>query len=504
MNQQKPGMVTTWAKVCQDLKESGLLRSVGGGGEGITIRQVTCDSRMVRPAGLFVAIRGRNVHGRAYMQDAVDRGAAAIVGEDLPDALRIPGVAFAQVSDARKALAALAATHSGLAHRELKLYGVTGTNGKTTTCYLLHHVFSKLGGKCGMLGTVEYRCGDTTEVSPLTTPDPELLHQLFRQMAAAGCKACVLEVSSHALEQDRVWGLEFNAGVFTNLSQDHLDYHGSFAQYRESKRKLFTGLGPDAAAVYNVDDPSSAWMINGTAAQMLSYGKSSAADIRFSILDHSLRGLRLRLDGRECTCRMAGSFNGYNVAAAYATALSAGYSGDAVAEAIGSSPQVPGRLERLEGPDGTVAIVDYAHTPDALKSVLRTLLQTRPEGAALWCVFGCGGDRDRGKRPTMGQIAESLADHVVVTSDNPRSEAPAQILRDIRSGMELPDAARWIEDRQEAIHIAIAEALAGDVILIAGRGHEGVQTARDGRRTLDDRLEARQALLERGGSCSTT
>ncbi len=504
MNQQKPGMVMTWANVCAELKESGLLQSVGGGSEAIAIRQVTCDSRIVRPDGLFVAIRGRNVHGKAYMQEAVDRGAAAIVGEDLPDALGIPGVAFAQVSDARKALAALVATHSGSAHRELKLYGVTGTNGKTTTCYLLHHVFSKLDGKCGMLGTVEYRCGDNTEVSPLTTPDPELLHQLFRQMIAADCKACVLEVSSHALEQDRVWGLEFDAGVFTNLSQDHLDYHGTFAEYRESKRKLFTGLGPDAAAVYNVDDPSSEWMISGTAAQVLSYGKSSAADIRFSILDHSLRGLRLRLDGRECTCRMAGRFNGYNVAAAYATALSAGYCGDAVAEAIGSSPQVPGRLERIEGPDGSVAVVDYAHTPDALKNVLRTLRQTRPEGARLWCVFGCGGDRDRGKRPTMGQIAEALADHVIVTSDNPRSESQAQIFRDIRSGMKLPDAARWIKGRREAIHVAIAEAFTGDVILIAGRGHEVLQTARDGQRTLDDRLEARRALMQRGGSCSTT
>lgn len=504
MMHKEPAMATTWKAVCQKLKESGLLETDGGGSAALPVRHLTSDSRQVRPEGLFVVIRGQNVDGRAFVEEAVCRGATALVGEDQPDAARLSGVAYAQVTDARRALAALAAMYNGSAHRDLRLYGVTGTNGKTTTCYLLHHVFSTLSGASGMLGTVEYRCGNTSQPSSLTTPDPELLHRLFRQMVGAGCTTCVLEVSSHALEQERVWGLKFDAGVFTNLSQDHLDYHGTFARYRDSKKKLFTGLGPDATAVYNVDDPSSAWMIDGTSAQVLSYGKSSAADIRFSVLDDSLRGLRLRLDGRECTCTMAGSFNGYNVAAAYATALSAGYAGDAVAEALGSARQIPGRLELLEGPDGTVAVVDYAHTPDALETVLQTLLRIRPKGAALWCVFGCGGDRDRGKRPMMGKVAEALADQVVVTSDNPRSEPPTQIFRDIRSGMELPGAVRWIEDRREAVRAAISGAAAGDVVLIAGRGHETVQAARGRRRDLDDRYEARRALVQRGGACSTT
>ena len=494
----------TWNAICQHLNKSGVLQAAWGIEDSLPICQVTHDSRRVVPGGVFVATRGQSTDGHAFMEHAAQRMAAAIVCETLPDRSRFPGVAFAQVRDARKALAVIAAIFCGSAHRKLKLYGVTGTNGKTTTCYLLHHVLSVLDGLSGMLGTIEYCVGDVRIASSLTTPDALQLHGLFRRMAAAGCTSCVVEVSSHALEQGRVWGVDFHAGIFTNLTLDHLDYHETLAFYRASKKRMFQDLSSEAVAIFNVDDPAGAWMVDTTAARPISYGKSSAADIRFRILEDTAGGLRLRLDGGECTCTMAGAFNGYNIAAAYAAARSAGFSASSVTEALSSAPQVPGRFERMRCLDGTVVVVDYAHTPDALEKALSALQRSKPGGASLWCVFGCGGERDRRKRPMMGRIAETLADHVVVTSDNRRLESQRQIFSDIRAGMEYPRAARWIEDRRQAVHEVVQQAAAGDVVLIAGRGHEATQIDGSCTRDMDDRLEAQRALEQRGTACSTT
>ncbi len=468
------------------------------------VTHLTQDSRQVRPGSVFVAIKGLTHDGHNYVGSALRSGAAAVVCQVMDKQLQSAGAVVAHVTDSRKALAVLASTMSGDAHHHLHLYGITGTNGKTTTCYLLHHVLSKLIGTTGLLGTVAYKWGNTRLPSSLTTPGPVDLHTMMRQMVNAGCRNCVMEVSSHSLKQDRPYGLSYQGAVFTNLSQDHLDYHTTWSDYRETKRKLFTDLPATSTAIYNADDPAGQWMVSRTAAHRLSYGTSSEADIRFRVVDDSPTGLRLLLDGRECYSAIAGRFNAYNVAAAYAAAQSAGLAQSGIVGALSSCPQVPGRLEWLRCPDSTTVVVDYAHTPDALEKALQALKTLKPTGAALWCVFGCGGERDKTKRPVMGRVAETEADNVIVTSDNPRSEPQARIFGDIAAGMDYPEAAEWQRDRRLAIHTAILTAAPGDLILVAGRGHETMQIQQGSAHVLSDRFEVQHALFERESICSTT
>jgi len=461
------------------------------------------DSRLVAADGCFFALRGTETDGHLFIDKAVSNGAIAVVCETLPDERleRHPGVAFIRVTDARAAMAEAAAAYYGDPADRLRMVGVTGTNGKTTVSYLMHHLLEALGERAGLVGTVAYRFGGLPVPATRTTPDALELHWMLREMVDAGCTACVMEASSHALDQRRTWGLPFSAALFTNLTQDHLDYHGSMEAYREAKRRLFTELPSNAVAVYNADDEAGAAMVADTPARPRSFGTKATADVRFKVLANELTGLHLRLHAddatHERTFRLTGGFNAYNLAAAFATATALGYATEDVLDKLAQAPPVPGRFERLQFADGTTVIVDYAHTPDALEKVLVTAREVMDNGGTLWCLFGCGGDRDRSKRPQMAAVAEAHADHVIVTSDNPRSEPLAQIMADIREGFQAPEAAQWIDDREQAIAHAAAEAAPGDVIIIAGKGHEATQVIGEDERAFDDREVARRLFEQR-------
>ena len=483
------------------LERAGLLLATQGPIDNdFLIDHLAHDSRRVGASGLFVAIRGEKTDGHLFIDKAVNNEAIAVVCEVMPVGarLRFPGVAFAQVHDARAALAELAAAYFGDPSRDLTLVGVTGTNGKTTTAYLVHHLLTTLGEKTGLFGTIEYRFGGAPVTATHTTPDALVLNQMLRRMVDAGCTTCAMEVSSHALAQERVRALAFDVGLFTNLTRDHLDYHGTFSAYLDAKKRLFDDLPAGATALYNRDDLAGPKVVAGTAARVISFGDSDAADIRLEVIENGLRGLRLRLDGGERAFRLVGRFNAYNLAAAYGAARALGYEREAVLDALAEAPPVPGRFEQFAFDDGITVIVDYAHTPDALENVLQTIRRSMPDGAALWCLFGCGGDRDATKRPVMGQSAERYADHVIVTADNTRTEPLAQIMNDIRAGMHRPDDAHWIGDRRAAIEAAARHAAPGDVVLVAGKGHEAYQVIGTEKRPFDDREEVKALFGARG------
>ncbi len=488
-----------WSALRRRLRKADLLDETIAGAEApdpdtLAIGGLTDDSRAVTPGGGFVAIRGVDADGHSFIDMAVDNGARLVVCEALPTRARerFPGVVFARVTDTRTALAEGAAALHGDPADELRLVGVTGTNGKTTVAYLVHHLLEALGETAGLLSTIKVQAGGETTALALTTPGPLVLHRTLRRMVDRGCTACAMEVSSHALDQDRVHGLDYEVAIFTTLSVDHLDYHDTLDDYRAAKKTLFDALGPDATALYNADDEAGPTMVADTEARVVSFGLDRDADIEATVLEARLDGQRVRLDGHERDTQLAGRFNASNMAAAYGTGTALGPAPAAVAAALADAPPVPGRVEPLRFGDGTTVIVDYAHTPDALENVLRTVRDTTPAKAALWCVFGCGGDRDAGKRPTMGRIAERLADRVIVTSDNPRTEAPVAILRDICDGVERPESMRWIVDREEAIQAAADETMPGDVVVIAGKGHETTQTIGTDTRPFDDREVARR------------
>lgn len=478
------------------LQGAGLLVHAGGDPE-TEVRALAHDSRAVTEGACFVAVRGASADGHRFVGDAVARGAAAVLAEAPPEPAP---AAWAVVRDGRAALAEAAGAFFGWPSRRLRLLGVTGTNGKTTTTFLLHHALSTLGERTGLVGTVEVRLGETVRPASLTTPDALALNALLAEMVAAGCTACAMEVSSHALAQQRVRGLRFAAAAFTNLSHDHLDYHGSFEAYAAAKALLFEGLDAEALAVVYRDDPAWRRMVAATAARVVTCGREAAPgeappDVAYAIEEDTLGGLRLRLDGRVRRFRLAGAFNACNLAVAYAVLTALGYDPEAVLDALAAAPPVPGRLEVLRAPGGRgpVAVVDYAHTPDALENVLRTVRAALPPGGRLTVVFGCGGDRDRAKRPVMGRVAEALADRVVLTSDNPRTEDPEAILRAIAAGMTAPPAAT-IPDRAEAIRFALAEAGPRDAVVVAGKGHEPYQIVGTETQPFDDRVEVRRAL----------
>lgn len=478
------------------------LVSAPQGLDNIYIDHLAQDSRKVGPGSLFVAVRGTEADGHLFIDKSVKNGAIAVVCEEVPGEARsrYPGISFVHVRNTRRALATCAALISNFPSRELTLIGITGTNGKTTTAILLHEALSRLDIKTGLIGTIEARIGREAAPVTHTTPDAIELQALLRRMADADCTHVVMEVSSHALEQDRVHEVDFDIAVFTNLTRDHLDYHSSFDAYLDAKKILFDGLSRDAVALYNVDDPAADRLMADTAATRVGYGFDEDADVRVELLKNDVGGLRLRLGDRERAFRLVGRFNAYNIAAAYGAATSLGFSADDVLAALESAPPVPGRFEQLTFGDATTVIVDYAHTPDALENVLRTINETKNSGSRVWCVFGCGGNRDTSKRRVMGSIAEAHADRVIVTSDNPRHEDPQNIMNDIRRGMSRPSEAYWQSDRREAIRFAAQEVSAGDVVLIAGKGHETYQTIGGETRPFDDRAEARAAFAGRGKS----
>jgi UDP-N-acetylmuramoyl-L-alanyl-D-glutamate--2,6-diaminopimelate ligase len=460
---------------------------------------------------LFVAIRGDKADGHQFIDAAASSGAiAAVVAADwhgvdpgpLGKGTRSSGAVLVPVTDSRAALGEIATAFYGRPADRLSLLGVTGTNGKTTTAFLLHHMLTAAGRRTGLVGTVETRIGPTHYASTHTTPDALALASLLRVMADDGCVACAMEVSSHALDQDRVHGLPFRAGVFTNLTHDHLDYHHTVESYAAAKRKLFDTLPASAVAVVNADDPYHEVMTASTPARVVRYGAGAGVDVRVEVLENALSGLYMRLDGHVRRFRMAGAFNALNLAAAYAVGRDLGLTADEALDGLASAPGVPGRFETAQSDDGVLGIVDYAHTPDALENVLRTARDMMGARGRLWAVFGAGGDRDRSKRPEMGAIAEQLADRVVLTSDNPRSEEPAAILRDIAAGLERPTRAVVEADRAAAIAWVASSAAPGDVVVVAGKGHETVQIVGDEVRPFDDREHLRDAFARRTGAAA--
>ena len=459
---------------------------------GQRIGRLTCDSREAVPGCCFIAVEGTAVDGHRFIAQATAAGAAAVVCRRLPETLA-DGVCYVEVADPQAALADLAAAFYDHPSRQLRLVGVTGTNGKTTVATLLYDLFRRLGCEAGLVSTVVYRVGGRSIPSTHTTPDAIRLNALLREMVDAGCAYCFMEVSSHAVVQERIRGLHFAGGVFTNLTHDHLDYHKTFAAYIEAKKRFFDALPPEAFALTNVDDRNGRVMLQNTRAGRKSYSLRSPADFTARVLEQHLDGMALRLDGDEVWVRFPGRFNAANLLAVYGTALLLGADRREVLTTLSGLHSVSGRMETVRAADGRTAVVDYAHTPDALENVLRTLKELLPKGGRLIVVCGCGGDRDRTKRPEMAQAALKYAETAIFTSDNPRHERPDDILDEMTAPL-APDARYLrIADRAEAIRTAAVLARPGDIVLLAGKGHETYQIVGDERRHFDDREQiARQ------------
>ena len=465
-------------------------RLLSGDGD-LVITGFATDSREGKPGVMFVPIRGERADGHDYIGKAVESGAGAVVYED--EAAAAPyigksGTAFVRVRSSRYATAIIAANFYDNPSRKLTLVGITGTNGKTTTVTLLYRMFTSLGYSCGLLSTISNYVGDRCYEAVNTTSDPLTINPLLAEMVAAGCEYCFMEVSSIGLEQDRVAGLEFRAGIFSNLTHDHLDYHKTFAEYLRCKKLFFDNLPDNAYAITNIDDRNGMVMVQNTRAHIVTCSCRSIADHNARVLEESFDGMQLKIDGKETWTSLIGMHNAYNILAVYATAVTLGTDPDEALIAISRLRPAPGRLENHRGPHGLSVVIDYAHTPDALENVLRTLREIAPS-RTLICVFGCGGDRDRSKRPEMGAIAEKMADRIIVTSDNSRTENTADIMADIRGGMSASGAAGslFIEDREQAIRTAIMTAPENATILLAGKGHETYQIIGREKRHFDEK-----------------
>ena len=457
------------------------------GEKGVEITSLTQDSRTVVPGSLFVAVKGFSSDGHAFVEKAVAAGAVAVIYDDTATAVPERAAAI-RVEDSRKALALAAAAFYGKPSEKLTLVGITGTNGKTTTVTLLHEIFTRLGYSCGLLSTIANFVGSRRTETTNTTSDPLTINRLLAEMVDEGCEYCFMEVSSIGLEQDRVAGLHFKAAIFSNLTHDHLDYHKTFAEYLRCKKLFFDNLRKDAVAVINTDDRNGPVMLQNSVAKPVTYSVKGLADHTCRIVEESFDGMLLRIDGREVWTRLVGAHNAYNLLAVYTTAVELGASPDEVLLAISGAGCVKGRLEVVRGPRNISAIIDYAHTPDALENVLKTLRETARD-KELVCLFGCGGDRDRTKRPEMAAVAEKYADRIIVTSDNSRTENTADIIAEIRKGFSPKGIAKalFIEDRREAIRTAVITAKDGAAVLLAGKGHETYQITGTEKKHFDER-----------------
>lgn len=465
---------------------------VSGGDDLRAVTALTADSRAVTPGALFVAVRGTNVDGHDYIGRAVAAGAVAVVCEEIP-ADAADSVRWIQVKDSAEALGLLASAWHGYPSRHLTLVGVTGTNGKTTVATLLYELARLQGHEAGLLSTVVNKIGDVEVPATHTTPDPLELNALLARMVAHGCSFVAMEVSSHAAAQHRIAGLDFDGAIFTNLTRDHLDYHGTFANYLRAKQSFFDMLKPEAFALTNADDRNGDIMLQNTRARRATYSIRSAAYFRGRIIEDRIDGMLLSLNGTEVEMQFSGRFNASNLTAVYGAASLLGCDNAELLVDMSRLVPVAGRFQPFRRSDGAVAIVDYAHTPDALANVLDTINEVRKPGTRIITVCGCGGDRDAGKRPMMAAEAARRSDRVILTSDNPRTEDPDEILRQMAAGLDAEAAGRTfiIADRWQAIRMAAELATAGDIILVAGKGHENYQIIGTERHHFDDREEVR-------------
>lgn len=480
-------------KLNQLIKDCQPAQTVGE--EGREVKSVQIDSRKVQPGDLFVALRGTQVDGHEYIEKAIGQGATAVVCESLPQHVS-EDVTYLVYPDTELAVGPLATACAGNPSQRMKLVGVTGTNGKTTIATVLYNMFRRMGYKCGLCSTVCNYIDGRPIPTECTTPDAVTLNNLLGQMADEGCEYAFMEVSSHSVAQHRIGGLTFAGGIFTNLTRDHLDYHKTFENYRDAKKAFFDALPREAFAVTNADDRNGMVMVQNTRAQVKTYSARGAADFRGRILEESFEGMNLEMDGREVFVQFVGRFNVSNLLAVYAAAVLLGVEPDEALVQLSAMKPVNGRFESIRSPKGVTAIVDYAHTPDALVNVLQTINDVLQHRGECWTVCGAGGNRDRGKRPIMAKVAAENSDRVIITSDNPRFEDPQAIIDDMLAGLseEQRQSVLSIVDRREAIRTACMLAKPGDVILVAGKGHEDYQIVQGVKHHFDDHEVIREAF----------
>ena len=465
------------------------------GSTEIPINKIEFDSRKVVANDVFVAIRGTVADGHQFIEKAINLGAIAIVCDTLPQ-ITLTGVTYILVKDTNSANAFLASNYYGNPSQNLKLVGITGTNGKTTIASLLYQLFQKAGYKVGLLSTVKIMVGDTEYKATHTTPDSLTINYYLNEMNQMGVEFCFMEVSSHGIHQKRTEALQFVGGVFTNLSHDHLDYHPTFAQYRDVKKEFFDHLPKSAFALINIDDKNGSVMIQNTAARKLTYALKSYADYKAQILENQLSGLLLKINENEVWVRLIGTFNAYNLLAIFGTAVELGLDKLEALRLLSELESVSGRFQFIVSDVKITAIVDYAHTPDALENVLKTINDIRTNNEQLITVLGCGGDRDKAKRPIMANIATSMSNKVIITSDNPRTEDPIGIIADMEAGVALQNQRKTVSivDRKQAIKTACQLAGPNDIILIAGKGHETYQEIKGIRHDFDDMKIVKEML----------
>lgn len=463
----------------------------------VAINSVTCDSRSVKKDGLFIAIKGTKKDGNYFIEDAIVGGAVVIVCEELPKET-YSKITYIQVKSASKSYSIIAGNWFDRPSEKLNVVGITGTNGKTTTASLLHQLFENNLIKSGLISTIKISIHNKNYPATHTTPDAWEIQRHLSDMAAAGCKLVFIEVSSHGLVQNRVAGIRFKGGIFTNISRDHLDYHKTIDNYVIAKKMLFDNLNPFAFALVNRDDKYGDTMLLNCKAKKISYGITRESDIKARVLESHIGGTLISINQRECWLKVIGDFNVYNACAVYGAAIQLGMTADEALQRISALNAVSGRFQKIEGPNGITGIVDYAHTPDALEKVLSSLIKFRKPPQRIITIVGCGGDRDKGKRPQMASIASRLSDYVILTSDNPRSESAEKILKDMESGLKKSDKKYCISiaDRSQGIKLACQNANANDVILLAGKGHEKFQEIHGEKIPFDDLLILKTLLIE--------
>jgi UDP-N-acetylmuramoyl-L-alanyl-D-glutamate--2,6-diaminopimelate ligase len=481
-------------KVLKDILYKVAIEAVKGPTD-IAVNKIEFDSRKIELNDVFVAIKGSLSDGHAFIDKALELGASAIICETFPERI-VNGVTYIQVKSSNEALAFLSANFYENPSQKLRLVGVTGTNGKTTIASLLYQLFKNAGYKVGLLSTVKVLVDETEYKATHTTPDSLTINHFLNEMVATGCEFCFMEVSSHGVHQKRTEGLHFEGGIFTNLSHDHLDYHNTFAEYRDVKKSFFDHLPKSAFAIVNVDDKNGAVMVQNTKAKKVTYALKSYADYRAQILENQFTGLLLKVNNHELWTKLIGSFNAYNLLAIFATAIELGLEEQEALRLVSALESVSGRFQYIVSESKITAIVDYAHTPDALENVLKTIENIRTRNEQLITVVGCGGDRDKTKRPIMAKIASELSDKAIFTSDNPRTENPETIIEEMEKGVEPQNFKKTLSiiDRKQAIKTACQLANSGDIILIAGKGHETYQEINGVRHDFDDMKIVKEIL----------
>lgn len=467
------------------------------GSSNLAIDNITFDSRKITNHSLFVAIKGTQVDGHKFIDDCIEKGAIAIICEDLPETVN-PNVTYIHVKDSHSALGTIASNYYDNPSRKLKLIGITGTNGKTTSTTLLFNLFRIMGHKVGLISTVVNKIHNEEVTSTHTTPNPVELNKLINDMVEKGCTHCFMEVSSHAIDQKRIKGLSYAGGVFTNITRDHLDYHKTFDNYIKAKKEFFDDLPSDAFALTNNDQTHGETMLFDTKAKKYTYSLKGLGDFKAKILENSFSGLHLNIDNNEVYTKLIGGFNAYNALVAYSVGVLLGKDKIDVLTTLSNLNSVEGRFEYIKTDNKITGIVDYAHTPDALENVLQTIKEIRTGNELVITIVGCGGDRDKGKRPLMAEIATRYSDQVIFTSDNPRTENPETIIEEMRKGVPAEDFKKTlsITNRKEAIKTACSLSHNGDILLIAGKGHENYQEINGERLPFDDMEILTETLTE--------